>query len=142
MAFLGSSAGKQSACSVGDLSLFPRLARSPRWGNGYPLQYSGLENGQRGLAGYSPWGRKELDTTEQLPLSLFHFMSEFQVCTFWPPSLFTAPDCASGIQCFAFFKSLQVNEIIQCLSLSVSDLFHLALWPHLHVVANGKFFCL
>ena len=32
------------------------------------LQYSCLENphGQRSLAGYSPWGRKESDTTEQL----------------------------------------------------------------------------
>ena len=31
-----------------------------------PLQYSCLENpqGQRSLAGYSPWGRKESDTTE------------------------------------------------------------------------------
>ena len=35
---------------------------------GNPLQYSCLENphGQRSLAGYSPWGRKELDITEQL----------------------------------------------------------------------------
>ena len=31
-----------------------------------PLQYSCLENphGQRSLVGYSPWGRKELDTPE------------------------------------------------------------------------------
>ena len=36
--------------------------------NGNPLQYSCLENphGQRSLVGYSSWGRKELDTTEQL----------------------------------------------------------------------------
>ena len=27
-------------------------------------------HGQRSLAGYSPWGRKELDMTEQLTLSL------------------------------------------------------------------------
>ena len=26
----------------------------------------GESHGQRSLAGYSPWGRKELDTTEQL----------------------------------------------------------------------------
>ena len=34
----------------------------------YSLQYSCLENpyGQRSLVGYSPWGHKELDTTEQL----------------------------------------------------------------------------
>ena len=42
--FPGSSAGKESACSVGDLSLIPRLGRSPREGNSYPCQYSGLEN--------------------------------------------------------------------------------------------------
>ena len=37
-------------------------------GHGNPLQYSCLENphGQRSLAGYSPGGCKELDTTEQL----------------------------------------------------------------------------
>ena len=33
-----------------------------------PLQYSCLENlhGQRSLAGYSPWGHKELDMAERL----------------------------------------------------------------------------
>ena len=28
----------------------------------------GKSHGQRGLEGYSPWGRKELDTTERLHL--------------------------------------------------------------------------
>ena len=34
--------------------------------HGNPLQYSGLENphGQSSLAGYSPWGCKEPDMTE------------------------------------------------------------------------------
>ena len=46
----------------------PGLGRSPGGGNGNPLQYSCLEksHGQRSLVGYSPWDRKELDTTEQL----------------------------------------------------------------------------
>ena len=37
-------------------------------GNGNPLQYSCLEktHGWRSLAGYSPWGREESDTTERL----------------------------------------------------------------------------
>ena len=37
-------------------------------GNGNPLQYYCLEksHGQRSLVGDSPWGRKELDTTEPL----------------------------------------------------------------------------
>ena len=38
------SAGKESACNVGDLGSIPRLGRSPGEGKGYPLQYSGLEN--------------------------------------------------------------------------------------------------
>ena len=38
------SAGKESACSAGDLGSIPGLGRSPGEGKGYPLQYSGLEN--------------------------------------------------------------------------------------------------
>ena len=39
--FPHSSVGKESACNPGDS---PRLGRSAGEGNGYPLQYSGLEN--------------------------------------------------------------------------------------------------
>ena len=42
--FPGGSAGKESACNAGDLGLIPELGRSPGEGNGYPLQYSCLEN--------------------------------------------------------------------------------------------------
>ena len=45
--FLGfpcGSAGKESACNVGDLGPIPGLGRCPGEGKGYPLQYSGLEN--------------------------------------------------------------------------------------------------
>jgi len=38
------SAGKESACNAGDLGSNPGLGRSPREGQSYPLQYSGLEN--------------------------------------------------------------------------------------------------
>ena len=44
MGFSGGSAGKESICNAGDLGLIPGLRRSPGEGNGYPLQYSGLEN--------------------------------------------------------------------------------------------------
>ena len=44
MGFPCGSADKESACSVGDLGLIPGLGRSPEEGQGYPLQYSGLEN--------------------------------------------------------------------------------------------------
>ena len=45
--FLGfpcGSAGKESACSVGDLGSIPGLRRSPGEGKGYPLQHPGLES--------------------------------------------------------------------------------------------------
>ena len=62
------SAGKESACSEGDLGSIPRLGRSPGGRHGNPL----LENphGQRSLVDYSSWDCKELDTTEGLTLLL------------------------------------------------------------------------
>ena len=39
-----SSDGKESSCNAGDLGSVPGLGRSPREGNGYLIQYSGLEN--------------------------------------------------------------------------------------------------
>ena len=55
--FPGSSVGKESACSAGDPGLIPGLGRSPGGGHGNPLQFSCIENrqGQRSLAGWSPW---------------------------------------------------------------------------------------
>ena len=49
--------------------LIPQSGRSPAEGNSNPLQYSCLQNSMdRSLAGYSPWGHKELDTMERLTL--------------------------------------------------------------------------
>ena len=44
LGFLCGSTGKESACNSGDLGSIPGLAKFPEEGNGYPLQYSGLEN--------------------------------------------------------------------------------------------------
>ena len=38
------SAGKESACNLGNLGSISGLGRSPGERKGYPLQYSGLEN--------------------------------------------------------------------------------------------------
>ena len=66
MGFSGGSDGKESACNVGHLGSIPGLGRFPGGGHGNPLQHCCLENphGQKSLAGYSPWGRKESDMTE------------------------------------------------------------------------------
>ena len=68
LGFLGGSVSKESTCNAEDLGSIPGLGRSPGGGHGNPLQYSCLQNshGQRSQAGYSPWGRKESDTTERL----------------------------------------------------------------------------
>ena len=44
LGFPGGSAGKESACNVGDLASIPGLGRSPGGGHGNPFQYPGLEN--------------------------------------------------------------------------------------------------
>ena len=44
MDFPGGSDDKEPACNAGDLGSIPGLGRSAGEGNGYPLQYSGLEN--------------------------------------------------------------------------------------------------
>ena len=41
--FPGGSDGTESTCNVGHLGSIPGLGRSPGEGNGFPLQYSGLE---------------------------------------------------------------------------------------------------
>ena len=62
---MNSSAGKESACSVGDLSSIHGLGRSPGEGKGYPLQYSGLENSMDCVV----HGVAKSDTTERLSLT-------------------------------------------------------------------------
>ena len=68
MGFPGGSDSKASVCNAGDQGSIPGSGKSPGEGNGNPLQYSCLEksHGQKSLVGYSPWGRKESDTTERL----------------------------------------------------------------------------
>ena len=70
------SAGKESACTAGDLGSIPGLERSPGEGKGYPLPYSGLENSMDCIV--------HGDTKSQTQLSDFHFH-------------FPVPTCRSGV---------------------------------------------
>ena len=79
------SAGKESACNVGDLGSIPGLGRCPGGGNDYSLQYSGLENSMdcmvRGV------------TKSRTRLSDFHFT------TLIPEHPFIhTPDAAPGLR--------------------------------------------
>ena len=74
LGFPGGSEGKVSAYNAGDPGSIPGLGRSPGEGNGKhtPVFLPGKSHALRSLVGYSPWGRKESDTTEWLH---FHFLS-------------------------------------------------------------------
>ena len=67
MGFPGDSAGKESACNVGDVGLIPGLGIPHGEGKSNPLPVSWHTefHGQ-----YSPWGHKVLGRTERLSLSL------------------------------------------------------------------------
>ena len=79
----GGSVVKDSPANAGDVGSIPGSGRSPGEGNGNPLQYSCLENSmdEGAWLGYSPWGRKESDTTEQL-----HFVFLSYVLTLLDPT--------------------------------------------------------
>ena len=70
-------AGKEYACSMGDLGLIPGLGRSPGEGKGYPFQYSGLENSMDYVHGFAK-------SQIQLINLHFHFSKPKAKCTeFW-----------------------------------------------------------
>ena len=51
---------------IRDMGSVPGLRRSPVGGQGNPVPLPGEFHGQRSLVGYSPWGCKEFNMTEQL----------------------------------------------------------------------------
>ena len=70
LGFPGGSDGKQSANNKGVLGSIPGLGSSLEERNGNPLHCFCLENphGEKSLVGYSPWGCKETDMSEQLTM--------------------------------------------------------------------------
>ena len=70
MGFPGGSDGKESAYNAGDPGSIPELGRSLGERNGYPLQYSFLENSMDREAWQAiAHGIAKSDMTEQLTLS-------------------------------------------------------------------------
>ena len=70
----GGSEVKVSAWNARDLGSIPGSGKSPGEGKWHPTPElpPGEPHGGRSPAGYSPWSRKESDTTEQLHFH-FHF---------------------------------------------------------------------
>ena len=75
--------------NAGDMVLIPEWGRSPREGNGNPLQYSCLENPMDGEAWRATvhGGLKESDTTERLTLALFMGRIMSPSCVYNPGNL-------------------------------------------------------
>ena len=69
----GGSDGKESACNCKRPGFNSWVGKIPWEREWYPTPVSllGEFQGQRSLVGYSPWGCKESDTTEQLTLHFF-----------------------------------------------------------------------
>ena len=73
MASLVGSDGKESPAKAEDLGSIPGSRRSTGEGNGYPPQYSCLENPMDRGAWQAPWVCKESDVTEQVTQHLLNF---------------------------------------------------------------------
>ena len=70
--FPGGSHSKESTCNSGD-QINPWVRKIP-WRREWqptPVFFPRKSHGQRSLAGYSPWGYKNVNTTEQLTLLLW-----------------------------------------------------------------------
>ena len=72
--FLGSSDGKASACN--EETLVGKIPWRRKW-QPIPVLLPGKSHGQRNLVGYSPWGCKKSDITEQ---PHFHFSFFQGIC--------------------------------------------------------------
>ena len=78
------SDSKESACNVGDLGSIPGLGRSPGEGNGYPLQYSCLENSVDRGAWWAAVLRTQRVRHDWATNFHFFFSVYFHICVNFP----------------------------------------------------------
>ena len=120
-----------NAGEVRDSGSIPGFGRFHEGGHGNPPQYSCLEksHGQRSLEGYSPWGCKELDTTEWLCTHATVLINDIE-------HLFTylLPICISSLKkyllkSFAHFKIKFLLLLFFLLLVSRNSLYTLDINP-------------
>ena len=87
--FPGGSEGKESSCQCRRPWFDPWIRKIPwRWEwQPTPVFLPGEFHGQRSLAGYSPWGHKESDTTEGLTHTHTHTHTPAAAAPRFPRSL-------------------------------------------------------
>ena len=81
MGFPGGSDDKESAFHAGDLGLIPGSERAPGEGNGYPLQYSCLEN----PIDIGAWSATVLGIAKSHKINLNFTQKISPSVTFFPP---------------------------------------------------------
>ena len=91
------------------LSLFTFMHWRRKW-QPTPVFLPGKSHGQRNLVGYSPWGRKESDTTEQLH---FHFQ-EINKCIYKNKIKLTHPSTLPGspVNQASVLREIQVSPLL------------------------------
>ena len=126
-----------------------------------PVCLPGKSHGQRSLMGYSPWGRKELDTTEQLSTHSIWMCYYMVICLLWFPPMISGHQISwhhgSGWKCQYWVDSMAhttgrwntaVMDIL-CFSVdgsTVTTLESLQIhskrnWKLMSYNQNGKFVC-
>ena len=73
----GGAGGKEHACRCRRQESDPWVGKIPPWRRKRqptPIFLPGESRGQRSLVGYSPWGHRESDTTEQLHIYAFSWL--------------------------------------------------------------------
>ena len=109
LVFPGGSEVQASACNVGDLCSIPGSGRSPEKAMAtHSVLLPGKSHGPRSLVGYSPWGRKEFNTTDWLH---FHFSGTLSI------SFVASLLLASLSLLFELFKTCFLRFSFLCYSL-------------------------
>ena len=124
MTIPGGSDSKASAYKCGRPGFDPWVGKIPwrRKRQSTPVLLPGKSHGQRSLVGYSPWGRKESDTTERLHFTLLHLLHQLPALA-WKATSLSATRGTDGL-----WNSSQ-NPLLK--PQSVTDLTHSSLKePH------------
>ena len=119
--------------------MIPGLGRSPGEGYGYPLLvfWPGEFHAQRSLAGYSPWGHKELDATDQLILPLLNMILFYILFTFCILSRLCCSFFLLLFLCLFYENKIPAPTFHQTLSVYVSETFAVCQCPS---VVNHKIY--
>ena len=136
--FPSGRAGKECTRNAGDLGSIPGLGKCPGEGNGYPLQYSGLENSMDWIVhGVSQsWTQ----------LSDFHFQTKtrknYVSDLNHPFSVFLIQDTHTSLGVYFFLASVLNNKLLLCvLSHTLYCVSIIYFVPVFTVFSSLKHFC-